>query len=790
MKLPKKRIGQALLLAAFLVLAAGLIAPLIDANYFGGRIRDSLRQALGREVEIGQVHLDLFNGPGFSVDQVVIHEDPRAGIEPVAYVDSIEARVSFTSLWSGRLDFSKLRLVNPQITLARPRAGGWNFQELLTRTAGAAPAGVHLPLIQIRGGRINFKFGDDKSIFYITDALLDATPPSTPGGQWSLRFEGQPARTDRPAYGFGNFAARGRWKPDARSGGEVDLTLELKKGSIAELIRLVRGYDIGVHGQVTTTARLSGPVSNVEVSGRMQVGDIYRWDLSPGGGEGWTLGYRGHVDLVSQTLELETVPPEGGAPLPLSFRLRATGFLREPTWGVLATFNSLPLAPLPEVGRHMGLSLPSALEVQGSLAGALGYSPAQGIQGQLAALDTELRMPDSPAIRLERADLVFDGSQVRLAPAAFTLPAARTPAANRAFLEGVYTWRDQSLDAAIVTPRMQIPAPESAWARLLGAAPLLRNCRGGVWRGHLLFHQQGETPAVWAGTALVEDTLIAAPGVADPLELAKARIVVRPDDATLDWIEGRIGAAPVRGEYHYLSKAARPHQFRFTVPEIDAAELERLLFPSLSRREGFFARTLRFGASPIPEWLAERRADGILQIGSLTIGQWKLANVRAHLRWDGPSIESSDWSAQSGDGLWNGQFAANLRRAQPAYRLGGRFRSVSWLGTHWDGKGVIETSGSGAGLLANLRLDGSFRSRSSFAVAETEFQSVSGACLLSVASGVPQLRLRDLTAVQGDATYRGQGATGPDGRLLIELTDGQKQLRLSGALFPFQLGPG
>jgi hypothetical protein len=783
MKITKKRIAQAAGLAVVLVLAAGVLAPLVDANRFRGRVLESLRQALGREVEIGEVHLDLFYGPGFSVEQVVIHENPRVGVEPIAYVESIEARISFTSVWSGRLDFSKLRLVNPQITLARPPEGGWNFQELLTRTAGAAPAGVHLPELQIRGGRVNFKFGDDKSIFYITDALLDASPPSSPGGHWRVRFEGQPARTDRPAYGFGNFALRGRWKPDRRTGGNLDLTLELEKGSIAELIRFVRGSDIGVHGQITTTARLRGPASNVEVTGRAQVGDIHRWDLLPGGGEGWPVDYRGRIDLVSQTIDVETVAPPSGPPLPLSLRLHGSGLLRQPSWQIAAAFHALPMAPLPEVGRHMGLALPAALRVEGELAGELTYSPGLGVEGKLSALDAELRMPDSPAIRLARADLSFDGSQVRLAPAAFTLPAAGKPGpANRAFLQGFYQWSNRSLDAVVVTPRMQVPEPESAWARLLGAAPLLGHCRGGVWRGHLIFHQEGEAPGVWTGTALVEDTRVSAPGLADPLEIANARLVIHPEDATIDRIQARIGAAELRGEYRYLPKAARPHRFRFVIPEIQAAEIERLLLPSLSRREGFLARALRLGASRVPRWLADRRAEGLLEIGSLSVGESKLAGLRAHVRWDGPAIESSDLSARWGDGVLNGQFTANLRHADPVYRLSGRFHAIPWLGTEWDGKGALESSGTGLGLLATLTLDGSFRSRSAWNAAGAEFQSISGDCLFSLPRGVPQFRVKDLEAVHGDATYRGQGVTGPDGRLLLELTDGQKQLRLSVAL--------
>lgn len=799
MRIRKKTLWRLLGVAVVLILAAGVILPQVDAGpFFGGRVRASLEQALGRGVEFGQVHLDLFNGPGFSVDGVTILEDPRVGIEPFAYVESLEARVSFGSLLTGRLEFSKLRLNNPQVNLARPRSGAWNFEELLTRTAGAAPGGVQLPLIQVRGGRINFKAGDTKSIFYITEALLDATPPSSPGGEWRLRFEGQPARTDRTGYGFGTFTARGRWRPDARTGGAVDISLDLEKSALAELIRLVHGHDIGLHGQVSSHAHLAGPVADVEITGNMQVGDIHRWDLLPPYSGNWPLAYRGRLDLVSQKLELETTPPAEGVAQPLSLRVRASGYLGTPVWGILATLDHLPLAPLPQVGRHMGLALPRDLVLDGNLTGVLGYSAGTGLQGKLAAVETEVKMPGSPAIRLERAELVFEGGRVMLPPTAFRLPVAqrqptradgpRGPArADQAVLVAAYSWTDQALDMAIVTKSLSIPEPGSGWARLLGAIPLIQNCRLGVWKGNLNYHQEGELPGGWTGTVLVENTQIPLPGLADPLELARARIMVRDGDATLDRITGNLGAAEVKGEYRYRSKAARPHQFRVFVAELDAVELERLLLPALRRDESFLTRALRLGRTRVPEWLEARHTDGVVEIGSVSLGDLRLANLRAHFRWDATNIETTELSAQLGKGLISGHLVANLRRAVPSYRLTAHFRSVDWMGGKWDGRGSLETSGVGLDLAQNLRLESAFKGQSVALVPDTEFDSVSGNCLVTVARGLPQFRFTDLRAVVGEDVYQGQGATGEDGRVSFELSDGQKQLRVTGTLSPFQL---
>jgi hypothetical protein len=289
---------------------------------------------------------------------------------------------------------------------------------------------------------------------------------------------------------------------------------------------------------------------------------------------------------------------------------------------------------------------------------------------------------------------------------------------------------------------------------------------------------------------LVENTLIPLPGMAEPLELARARIVVRDGDATIDRISGRLGAVEWKGEYRYRPKAARPHQFHVSVAELDATELERLLLPTLQRDEGFLARALRLGRSSIPDWLEAQHADGVLEIGSFALGDLRLANLRVHLVWDAANLEATEIGARWGEGLFSGRLVANLRRAVPAYRLTGRVRAVKWMGGQWDGRGLLETSGTGAELARNLRLEGAFKGRSVSLAQDTEFESVSGNCVFRVVGGLPQLRCTEMRAVLDEDVYQGQGSAGPDGRLSFDLSSGAKQLRLIGTLSPFQLGPG
>ena len=129
---------RALLALVALVLAAGVAAPFFRGDRFAGRIRDALEEGLGRRVEIGEVRFNLFTGPGFTLANVVIHEDPAIGIEPLAYVTEMDARVGLWSLVTGRLEFSTLRLIEPSVNLAKPETGSWNLQPLLARAAASA----------------------------------------------------------------------------------------------------------------------------------------------------------------------------------------------------------------------------------------------------------------------------------------------------------------------------------------------------------------------------------------------------------------------------------------------------------------------------------------------------------------------------------------------------------------------------------------------------------------------------------------------------------------------------
>lgn len=772
MKIAAWKAAKALLLAALLVVVAGLAAPLIGANHYRAQIQAALEKALGRRVELGAVHLNVFTGVGFAVERVVIHEDPSMGVEPVAYVGSLEAVPRVWSLFTRRLEFSSIRLEDASINLSktgRPsEPGRWNFEPLLTRSLITA-----FPEIHVRNGRINFKFGDTKSAFYLINTDLDITPPSRLRGDWRIRFAGSPARTDRAARGFGDFKASGRWSPP-RDGkrDNLDLDLELEDSYVGEMITLLRGEDIGVHGHVSARLRLRGPLDDVRINGRVTVADVHRWDLLPPHGEGWPMGVQGRLNLAAQRLELESSTSEREA-LPLAVRVRVSDYLSQPRWAASLYWNRFPLGPLTDLARHMGAPLPESVKLAGTIDGAIIWD--NGTHGQLAFRDTTVTLPGTPPVRFERARMVFDGSRAHLTPAV-----VRLANDDEAQLEAAYDWSAGALDVTVSTGRMHVEALRSQVA--LAAVPWLEQVTAGTWNGVLRYGWKAGGAGGWSGGIELAGGEAPLAGVAQPLTIETARVRLEGDRLAIDRMRASVGGIPIEGEYRYDPRLDRPHRFRLAMGEVDAAEIERLLLPTLARRRGLLARALAFRRAPLPEWLAERRMEGSLQIGALLLGEKRVERLRGQVVWDGARARLQNVSGRLEGGSISGTLTASFKAATPVYLFAGRLKTVHCRSGKADAEGVIETRGTGRELLANLRSHGLFRGEGLELGLAPEVTTVSGIYRLAWAKPEPRLTFQELEMEISDEVYTGRGATQEDGRLVIELASPTREMRVSGTL--------
>ena len=774
MRTRRLTIRRAVWLGLVILVAAGVAAPYLHADRFGDRIRRALEQALDRQVDIAAVRFNLFRGPGFTLRGVVIHDDPAVGAEPFAYVTSIEARVRFSSLWRGRLEFASLRLEQPSVNLVKPATGVWNFQPLLNQAVTARP-----PAITVSGGRLNFKLGGVKSVFYFSNADLELSPPSAPGGAFQLEFSGEPSRTDRAARGFGSLSGRGSWRPGPAND-VLRLDADLERSSLGELVALIHGHDIGVHGQVGGHASLRGSLSGLDLAGSLQLSDIHRWDLLPPYAAGGRLNFRGKLDLLAQKLEIETAPDAGSA---LAVRFRASNYLARPLWSVSLTMDHFPLQPLVDIARHMGTGLPESLTVEGSMLGAVTYSPEDGVQGGVLLQETAIGVSNAPSLRLQEARLTLDGKRVRLAPAVVAVGPA-----DSARLELDYLIAPRRLDLKLSTNSMSIAALQTAGGSLPGLLlpPVLAALHDGTWSGWLRF-RQGGAPDPWSGVMQVREARVSLPGLAQPLELQRAEIDLQGERIAMRMLEAKAGGTELYGEYRFNPKAARPHHVACRIPKLEASEFASLLAPTLLRPQSLLSRALRLGRVTVPDWLADRRAEGTVEIDSLVFAgeTFEAASLRFFL--DGPELDVPRFEARVKGGQASGYFRASFGGGRPSYVLGGRLEGAAWRGGSLSGEGEIQTSGTGDDLYWNLSADGSFRAQGVTLGQDFQARALSGAWSLRWDRKHPRLELNNLRLAEGAEVLTGQGLALNTGQLRIDLAQGERRLRLAGSLDPIRL---
>jgi hypothetical protein len=757
---------RVLLLVAVIVVAAGVAAPFLDADILRGRIQNAVEQGLHRRVAIGKVRFNLFTGPGFTLKDVTIYDDPSVGIEPLAYVETVQARVRLLSLFSKRLAFSNLRLDEPSINLVKRNDGVWNFQLLLSGRARPPrePPVDDAPSIAVRGGRLDFKTGDVKSKFYFSDTDVDVSPGSD---RLDFRFSGEPARSDRPAQMFGHLLFRGSWIRKSSGEPELDLDAELDRSAVDQAVKLIEGQGVGVHGIIASRAHISGPLSQLAITGQVQLSDLHRWDLMPAPGS-WNLKYRGTLDLWNQRLRLETLPD--ARLLPLVVKFDASGYLSDPRWAMTLDFREVPSTTLLELARHMGAPFPDAITADGNVSGVVGYTNAAGLQGQLRFAHTSLKLPSADPIVFESAEVLVYPDHAAIGPASVQMPNGQT-----AQLQGSYVLASGAIDLRLSTERMDLAQLRSGTALALGAGflPTLEYFNQGSWKGWIAFTRAGDAVGQWQAELEVQNTRLEMPGIA-PVGVSSASLSIAGENFALTRVRGRAGDMPFSAELH------SPGRLRIEIAAATLEALETLFRPTLSRNQSLFSRTLRLGRLTMPEWLRSRRLEANVKINRLTVNgdDWTVAKSR--LVWEGGRIRITGIDAHHENAAAMGAVQIDVTGRAPVYTAQGRIENLAYKNGTLSVEGTAAAEGLGPDVIAAAKAEGSFSGEDISFAPDAEFETSGGDFVLTPGG---RIKLANLQIAQGEETYTGQGSTQADGRLLLELTGSRRQLRLMGTVF-------
>lgn len=765
------------ILAAILVFSAAVWAiPQFTAGLYRDQLLTALENGIGRKVEIGQVCFRVLPTPGFAISDVRIGEDPTVGPEPAAYVGTLVARPAILPLLAGRFAVGSVRLEDASLNLTRMDSGPagvrWNFTLFGSKTGDGTAKPAEFPAIYMVGGRINFKFGDTKSIFYLLDTDVDLSPSATPNGLLNIRVTGQPARTDKPSRGFGSFVANGQWNSSDHS---LELNVRLEKSELSDVLSLFEGGKPSLLGNIWGDAHLAGPMSRIGISGRLNVSDLHGWNQLPPGGNEWPFTIGGTVNAPGQRIELQA--SGAGKPSPIGARLSVADYLGRPRWDASVTLDGIPVAPLTGMARNFGIALPADLTLDGIASGLIGYLNVSGMQGHVRVSNATLAAQGAPPLKIVRADVVFAGSAISLSPTSIVNDAGESAA-----IDGRYDIASGDFQVSLTSSGMAI-ASLRRQVSVVGA-PLLGLATSGIWSGSLRYDRPppGATaPPGWTGDIHLTDTDIPFEAFAQPIHVLDADASIDSGGAVVKHLSMTVGGIAAQGEYRYEIGAQHPHRFRIWLPSAAAEDLEAVLVHALSRGS-ILAYAFNFGRVPEPDWLRNMHAEGSIEAGLLALGGTRIVGTKTNLVWDGADVNLTGLTGRLADGTFAGDAAIHLAGRKPRYEMNGTLSGLPWQGGTLAATGVLTTSGMGVDLLSNLRAEGTFTGRKLEIAPLNLWDSVEGRFDFAVAKTTPKLRLSMLTILSAGTRWTGSGETLDSGQIIVKVADGARHMEASGAL--------
>jgi AsmA family len=368
--------------AVLVLLALVFTPPLLNVNRLRRRFATSMSQSLGRPVHLDKVTLHLLPIPGFTLENLVVSEDPAFGYEPVIRAQQVEATLRVSSLWRRQVEFSTIRFMevdgnHPSLNIVRNAQGRWNLQEILVQAAhvNTAPTGQRragadprFPYIEATGARINLKLGEEKMPFSLTDADFALWLPSPQ--QWHVRLQGIPARTDTNASDTGVIRLEGTLDRAAKF---VDVPLNLTASwahaQMGEASILVTGEDAGWRGTVDMGATLTGRLGSASLATDIHLTDLRRADFVPVKLLDVSAHCTATADAMIVTLVQAacTLPTSGSQPIVVS---SSSLDLQRPDQSAAGIeINAVPLAWALDWTRLFSQRVPGDLQPEGKIDG-------------------------------------------------------------------------------------------------------------------------------------------------------------------------------------------------------------------------------------------------------------------------------------------------------------------------------------------------------------------------------------------------------------------------------------
>jgi AsmA-like C-terminal region len=653
------------------------LALAIEHTSLKRRVTVRLEASFGRPVTVGGYSFSFWTGPALEAYSITVGEDPRFGSEYFLRADALIARVHWHSLLSGHLELGTISLENPSLNLVRNADGDWNLAEWLPRPAAApssAPGNASPPTpaptfrkITVRGGRINFKHGDEKLPFALVD--VTATLESAGGGRWRLDLIAVPARAAIVVQQPGVLHLVGDLGGTSSRLRPASLELDGSKASISDVLRLSRGGDYGVRGSLdaSLSARTEGDSWLLE--GKATLARLHRWDLAlRGDNPSVNILASGVLDSTGSRIDLRQArieAPFSSARLEGTLDWSSADFRRSE---LRADSDALSLADLLAWVRAFHSGISDGVALDGFARANLnlerwpprvetatfnlphGTLSANGIRATVRASDVLARYDREKGLSLSSAILTIGG------PAHSFRVEGTAKRDLKWFRLRIQGSTGQVRDVAAISKELgwdltrgwDMAGPARCDLDWQGSGePLHTSLTGSIEWG---------TPAAGASLRM--------PFLNLPVERIRARTEWKPDTTHTTLIGAEaFGAAWTGTLEHDLSAG---WQFAISGDALSTVDLDRWLDPRW--RETFLDRMLPFlNSRPATTNNIGIRARGRLELGEFTLAPVAVHRLRGQLTLDGRHLEFSKLDGKFYGGSFVGSLEADLGLT-PKYR--------------------------------------------------------------------------------------------------------------------------
>ncbi|MGA8432125.1 MAG: AsmA family protein [Candidatus Sulfotelmatobacter sp.] len=711
------------------VAAAGVVLILFvlrpGASSLKSRITSSLAAALGRPVEIGAVHISLLPRPGFDLENLVVYDAPAFGSEPLLRAPEVTAALRLTSLVRGRMEIARLDLSEPSFNLVRSEGSRWNLEVLLERTAHVplAPTAKAkseprpaFPYIQVSSGRINFKFGQEKKPYALTNADFSLWQDSE--NSWGVRLRAQPFRSDMNLSDTGLLRVNGTWQR-AASLRETPLqfAVEWDRPQLGQLTKFLTGTDKGWRGTVMLDATLAGTPAQLQVTSDVSVRDFRRYDIL----SGEPVGMNGHCDAryssVDHTLhQVSCQTPVGTGLITLHGQLGLPG---SHSYDLVLTAEGVPASAAMALAQRAKKNLPDDLIASGTVEGSFSMqqngkaSEAPHFEGRGEIANLRLASAGNKA-ELATAAVPFwlaadaangttrhmpvssPGPRLEFGPVA--LASGKAAASARGWMSPAGYGIDYSGETEIGRALRA--------AHLFGLPALTTTAEGAASVNLQIAGNWAHVQPQVTGTAKLRNVRVQLYETNRPVEISAADLQFSPDDVKVSRMSVNAAHAIWIGSLELPRGCGTPSaclvHFSLNSSEAALSDLRQWAQPNQIDRPWY--SLLASNTKKTPSFLASLRATGRVTLSRLLMRSLAATEVSANVNLDSGKLRVSDLRGQLLCGTHSGDWQADFTRKPPVYSGSGTLTGVSmgciadsmndpWIAGLADGKYQLTASG-------------------------------------------------------------------------------------------------